>query len=258
HEFKLQSIAVVGARRLEAFASYLATIPATSRRVRHLFISIIRDRTPRKSKCRLFKHRICDFWEHERRTSGILNQILKCISPTLETLHLISNIPRTSVLVSIPLPRLYSLTIHGPMHIYDHLDDKLPIFPSLRQLTLKSFTEYPAGMLHDISRQAPSLNGLSFALERPLAFLPLDLSRALDHESTQEPTVPPSLNQISVHHGIGQKDKENVWIRAAQRVMLENLSKVVEMDNRVKVVGLKQLHTYHEAKTRWLQDCDSR
>ncbi|KAG5647915.1 hypothetical protein DXG03_007839 [Asterophora parasitica] len=259
-EFKLQSVCVVGACQLVAFAEYLAAIPAPSRRVRHLFISIIQEPKPTRSKCRRFKDLSDDFWEHEGHISATLNKILQFISSTLETFHLVSNIPRTSILAPVPLPRLRRLTIYGPMHIYDHFTDApaLPVFPSLRNLDLNCFYEYPGRMLRDISSQAPSLQNLSFAPTRPACFLPQDLSRALgqDRHHESQDIVPSSLGQITVH--VGPDDKKNLWIRASQRVMLDSLSKIMEADKRVTVVGWKQLHTWQGARERWLQDCDSR
>ncbi|KAG5653398.1 hypothetical protein H0H81_000685 [Sphagnurus paluster] len=237
-EFKLHSIAIVGPQQLQNFADYLEKLPSYARHVRHLFISVVDDNFVKKS--RLFGGTTdTNFWEEQ-------------------TLHVISNIPRTSILIPISLPNLSSLTIHGPMHIYETHGDMLPVFPSLRHLTLKSFTEYPAGMLQDISTQAPSLRFLSFTLERPLRFLPFDLSRALLGKISPAQMVPESLICIEVQLGVGPIPHPNMWIEAARAIMIKNLWKVIEKDNRVTIVGLKQLDTYHDAHVCWLQDTASR
>ncbi|GLB41770.1 hypothetical protein LshimejAT787_1003700 [Lyophyllum shimeji] len=213
------------------------------------------DTPTRKNQCRLLKTDSHDCWEEESNTSIALCKVLRCVAPSLETLHLVSGIPRTSLLVPVPLPRLENLVVQGPVLARNLPVDDDPMFPALRHLTLTSSTDWPADMLRDISGRAPTLRSLSFVLERPLRFLPLDLYRALDHrlwENTQEPMLPSSLKQIYIQHHVAADD-QSIWTKAAHKVMLKHLSTVVEKDKRVRVLGLNHPPAYHEAKARWLE-----
>ncbi|KNZ72625.1 hypothetical protein J132_02218, partial [Termitomyces sp. J132] len=252
--FQLQCLALKGERQLHGFVHYLSGLPPNDRRVRHLCISLVLDAVPKTTKYRLVVDEgTFDFWEH-RETSASLLQLLRFVSPSLATLHLISNLRRTSILLPIPLPFLQSLTIHGPMRVGSRIKDTLPMFPSLQHLSLRLFHEYPTTTLRQISRQAPSLRSLSFSLDRPMPVLSRDFARALEYTS-YDPTqgFPVSLLRIHVRHIADSVVERNIWLRSAQKAMLKELSAVVERDQRVAVVGICHLLDYHEAQLHWLE-----
>ncbi|KAG6829886.1 hypothetical protein H0H92_003155 [Tricholoma furcatifolium] len=253
---KLQSVALVGAQQLRDFADHLAELPPTARRVRHLCISLVLETLPKTSHHRhVVDEGTSSFWEHEETTSAALLRILQYVSSSLLTLHLISNARRTSILPPISLPLLQSLTMHGPMRVGSRISDDLPAFPSLRDLSLRLFQEYPTTTLRQVCRQAPSLQHLSFSLERPLPDLSRDFTRALEQKTESgNPSLglPASMTRICVQHIVGSVIDKNMWLRSAQKEMLKELSEMIAKDKRVSVAATCQLPDYQEARQRWL------
>lgn len=183
-------------------------------------------------------------------TSAAFVKILELVAPTLITLHFVSDIPRTTLLPPVSLPQLTSATMHGLIHVYNLELPELR-FPSLRHLSLLSFTEYPICLLQEISQQAPSLTHLFFSPERPSRQLAFDLFLALKPQqsaallgSTQSIMIQPSMRHIP---------EIDIWITVTHRAMLKELFEVVELDKRVTIVEPEQTYNYRQAKLCWLK-----
>ncbi|KAG6837356.1 hypothetical protein H0H93_010958 [Arthromyces matolae] len=242
--YQFQSVAIQGVKQLHSFARYLSGLPPNSCRVRFLCISVVLDSLPKTTKYRhLMEDGMLDFWEHEKTISDDLLQVLYHVSWSLTTLHLISNLRRTSLLPSIPIPFLRSLTIHGPLRPMTHAIEDLPLFPHLTHLSLRLIQGYPPTALRCISKQAPSLRSLSFSMDRPLPELSRDLTRTLklDSHTSLGLAIPASITHIHIRHVVGPAIDDNIWLKNAQKAMLRELGSVVEKDRRITIEGVAHL-----------------
>ncbi|RDB23406.1 hypothetical protein Hypma_009082 [Hypsizygus marmoreus] len=256
-EFWFQSIAATGARQLKDLAVILTNTPPRFRRVRHLFLSNVLECSSDKKQCRMFHLKLREFWEYEAEASAAFIHLLQIVSPTLETLHIVSDIPRTSMLIPISLPRLVSMTMTGPTHIYINSNDNLPIFPALQHLSLVCFTEYPPELFEDISRQAPSLTHLFLSPERPSLHLAYDLTRAVNPaflEAFEPLPCLSSVERIYIQPGPKPKPERNFWTQIAQQYMLAALYKLVEVDRRLVIVEGSQDNVSGREDAVWQQD----
>lgn len=188
-------------------------------------------------------------------------QILKLVAPTLRTLYLVSNIPRTCILLPISLPKLVQMTLQGPIPPTNHPRCECNTFPSLRRLQFLSFTDYPMDIFESITSRAPSLTHLYLSLTHASRHLHGDLTQALtntsSHTSSDSPLplgiFPTTLERIYIHPGPSPIMGQGVWVNSAHRFMMKNFANMANIDRRVVIVEATPVCKHHEAITKWLK-----
>ncbi|KAF9462895.1 hypothetical protein BDZ94DRAFT_1260113 [Collybia nuda] len=257
-EVRLQSITVVGVPQIVACALMLERTPPNFRRVRHLFVSNCLETPFRRT--RTFPTSSRGFWEIDTGACEAFIQILKLVAPTLQTFYLVSNIPRTCILLPVSLPKVVQMTLQGPIPPANHPRCETHAFPSLRRLQLLSFTDYPMDIFESITLRAPSLTHLYLSLTHASRHLHSDLTQALTNTSphTSSDTLPfgifpTTLKRIYIHPGPSPMIGQGVWVNFAHQFMMKNFADVANFDQRVVIVEATPVCKHHEAMAKWLQ-----
>lgn len=188
--FKLRSISVVGGAQIVKFSQYLASMTATPpQTIKSLFIGIANPRlfpslaTSSDPLLRSALNSLNSSMEPSptmpptfgrQRLNGdaliivkAAHRILRIVAPTLHTLHIHFTLETlSSTPFPFPMPRLYELTVYGPL-LNSHTGgisstiSLLTIFPCLKRLRMGNFQGLPTDFLPRLAISMPQLTHIS-------------------------------------------------------------------------------------------------
>ncbi|KAJ6569604.1 hypothetical protein B0H19DRAFT_700505 [Mycena capillaripes] len=251
--FKLQSIALVGAKPILRFLCLLESTEESLRNVQSLFIGCQNLRLYSSSSCRLDLARerarglmftdklfpelgITSFTHTLHITNDAIEQaVIRIVQRTATTLHTLHThiifVQRPGPLYPIPLRRLRVLVLHGPFR------SPPPILsstvPNLRRLRLAPPLTSPHGgavLLSTIAAAAPKLSHLCVSHH---ACTRKELERALEHTSMR------NLTRLVVEVGTARRNDSPPG-NAAAGSEHAGLLRLAQDDGRVRIVREKR------------------
>ncbi|KAJ6463366.1 hypothetical protein C8R45DRAFT_911496 [Mycena sanguinolenta] len=254
---KYQSVCVVGLAHLLKLLATLSELPPDERKVKYLFIAGLNDGLLDMARRRLHADTGGEGIPDDEKT---LDCILRLVAPGLLTLHIHhTSTRRQSLFLTMELPLLTELTLHGPFKSsHPHVLRPRTQFPSLKKLQIYHFSFRPADFLYEIAHTAPLLTHLRVPQR---SFTPYDIQVALrmlqptgsDPDQVQF-YLPNSLVElvIEVEPFPGSLDSAESNDRANQ--FLKKFGKIAgESNGRVRLVdGRSDWMPAGQAKEEWL------